>query len=116
MRCADPECNAQIYEVTRGVGSAVTMTNDLQPSMRYLDDAFAFAKDENVPDEAKNRVIPGLCRMGSKPPRTRCIRPARYTAGLDRLTVEKRWDEASTVRQRLALALHSDKTRRSMRG
>ena len=55
---------AQIYEVTRGVGSAVTMTNSFQPSMRYLDDAFAFAKDENVPDEAKNRVIPGLCRMG----------------------------------------------------
>src|SRR6478609_4313910 len=32
-----------------------------------------------------------------------------YTAGLDRLTVETRWEETSTVRQKLAFALHSDK-------
>jgi hypothetical protein len=100
---------AQIYEVTRGVGSAVTMTNSFQPSMRYLDDAFAFAKDENVPDEAKNRVIPGLCRMGLETTAHEVYSTRSYTAGLDRLTVEKRWKDASTVRQRLALALHSDK-------
>ena len=100
---------AHIYEVTRGVGSAVTMTNSFQPSMRYLDDAFAFAKDENVPDEAKNRVIPGLCRMGLETTAHEVYSTRSYSAGLDRLTVEKRWDDASTVRQKLALALHSDK-------
>ena len=62
-----------------------------------------------MPDEAKNRVIPGLCRMGLETTAHEVYSTRSYTAGLDRSTVEKRWDDASTVRQRLALALHSDK-------
>ena len=62
-----------------------------------------------MPDEAKNRVIPGLCRMGLETTAHEVYSTRSYAAGLDRQTVEKRWKEASTVRQRLALALHSDK-------
>ena len=46
--------NARILQVTRGIGSAVSIEDDHHPSSRYLDDAFAFAKDDNVPDEAKS--------------------------------------------------------------
>ena len=100
---------AQIYEVTRGLGSAVTITNAFQPSTRYLDDAFAFAKDENVPLQAKNQVIPGLCRMGLETTAHEVYSARSYIAGLDTLTIEESWDDASTLRQRLALALHLDK-------
>ena len=82
---------AQIYEVTRGVGSAVTMTNAFHPSeWRHLEDAFAFAKDENAPDEPENRVIPGLCRMGLETTAHEVYSTRSYTAGLDRSTVEER--------------------------
>ena len=42
-----------------------------------------------MPDEAKNRVIPGLCRMGLETTAHEVYSTRSYAAGLDRLTVEK---------------------------
>ena len=83
-----PGIKAQILEVTRGIGSAVVIKEASQPSSRYLDDAFAFAKDENIPVEAKNRVIPGLCRMGLETTAHEIYSARAYSAGQDRQSVE----------------------------
>jgi len=105
-----PGIKAQIFEVTRGTGSTVAIKDAFHPSSRYLDDAFAFAKDVNIPAEAKNRVIPGLCRMGLETTAHEVFSARSYSAGLSRDAVEDSWDDASTLRQRLALALHADKS------
>jgi hypothetical protein len=102
--------NARILQVTRGIGSAVSIEDDHHPSSRYLDDAFAFAKDDNVPDDAKNKVVPGLCRMGLETTAFEVFSARSYAAGFDRPTVEKQWADATTLKQRLGLAIHLDKT------
>lgn len=54
--------SARIVEVMRGANSIVTVTESSRPSTRMLEDAFAIAADEAVPDAVKHAAVPMLCR------------------------------------------------------
>lgn len=53
---------ARILEVTRGTGSAGQTRSCLDPARRYVSDAIALAKDQEIPPEVRVRVLPGLFR------------------------------------------------------
>ena len=53
---------ARIVEVMRGANSAVTVTESSRPAMWMLEDAFAIAADDGVPDTVKKAAVPMLCR------------------------------------------------------
>ena len=53
---------ARIVEVTRAVNSAISVVDSTRPATRLLDDAFAIAADEAVPEDIKRSAIPALCR------------------------------------------------------
>jgi ABC-type lipoprotein export system ATPase subunit len=53
---------ARIVEVMRGASSAVTVTESSRPATRMLEDAFAIAADDAVPDVVKKAAVPMLCR------------------------------------------------------
>jgi hypothetical protein len=101
--------NAQIWEVNRNNGSVVTIRESLHPSARYLDDAFALAMDDGVPDDVKDRIVPGLCRMALESAAFAVYEGKAIAAGGDRTSVESTWDELTTLRQRLAMAIVGDK-------
>jgi hypothetical protein len=56
------DIDATIIEVTRREGSLVDTRRSKDPVSRYLDDAFALAKTDDLPPDIARRVIPGLCR------------------------------------------------------
>ncbi len=99
---------AAIFEVTRNTGSGVTITESSHPAARYLDDGFALAQDEGVPDDVKNRVIPGLCRMALEATAFEVFEDRMIARGGTRQAVEQEWVGAPRLRQRLALAVHGD--------
>jgi ABC-type hemin transport system ATPase subunit len=100
---------AQILEVTRDNGSVVTIRESLHPSSRYLDDAFALAMDVGVPDDVKDRIVPGLCRLAMESAAFAVYEGKVIAAGGGRQQVESAWDELTTLRQRLAMAIVGDK-------
>jgi ABC-type hemin transport system ATPase subunit len=100
---------AQIFEITRGSGSVLTVTDAKFPSMRYLDDAYAFSMDAEVPSDAKNRVVPGLCRLALETAAYEVFTARAYSAGVERIGIEDQWAAAPKLKQRLALALHLDR-------
>jgi recombinational DNA repair ATPase RecF len=101
---------ASMFEVTRGARSVVSVRETLHPAMRYLDDAWALTKDEAVPEEAKRRVVPGLCRSAFEAAAFEVYSAKSHGRGVSRITVEQEWEKARTVKDRLRLALgtHSE--------
>ncbi|MGH3517623.1 MAG: hypothetical protein ACRDQ7_09465 [Haloechinothrix sp.] len=83
--------DARILDVCRDTHSALEVTPSLDPARRYLDDAFAVAKDDKVPPDVKARVIPGLCRMAAESAARDVYMARRFTAGDTRSEVEGAW-------------------------
>jgi predicted ATPase len=99
---------ATILEVTRGTKSVVVVGDALSPATRYLDDAYALALDDDVPDSAKNKVIPSLCRMAFETTAYDVFVARALAAGETREFIETTWDKAKKLGPRLALALDRD--------
>jgi hypothetical protein len=100
---------AQIYEVTqgcwiRGDHEKRVPSVDALPRRR-----FRVRQGRERARRGQESGDPGPCRMGLETTAHEVYSTRSYTAGLDRLTVETRWEETSTVRQKLAFALYSDK-------
>ena len=100
--------SARIIEVTRGANSAVTVTESSRPVKRILDDAYAIAADEAVPDAVKNAAIPVLCREAVEAASWDLYSSKALTKGHSRADIEDAWEEAATTQKRLALALNPD--------
>ncbi|NCD16931.1 MAG: recombinase RecF [Actinobacteria bacterium] len=87
----------RIVEITRDEGSRVSVTDVLDPADRYLSDAFAVAADENLTEDDKKRIIPGLCRFALE---AACwdAHFGRETrgAGIDRAALETEWASLKT--------------------
>ena len=96
---------ARIIEVTRGANSTVTMTESSRPATRLLDDAFAIAVDEAVPDDIKSAAIPVLCREALEATSWEVFASKALASGRSRHDVEDTWEKAATVKKRLALAV-----------
>lgn len=55
--------DARLVEVTRETGSKIHVKETLNQAKRYVSDVRALVKDEDVPDDVKRRVAPGLFRL-----------------------------------------------------
>ncbi len=97
--------DARIVEVTREANSAVHVTESSDPATRLLDDAFAIAADDAVPDDIKARAIPRLCREALEITAKDVFASRALKEGRDRSDVESTWEAAKKVGARLALAL-----------
>ncbi|MFZ0833373.1 MAG: AAA family ATPase [Mycobacterium sp.] len=96
---------ASIIEVTRGANSTVTVVDSSRPAARLLDDAFAIAVDEAVPDDVRNAAIPVLCREAVEAVSWEVFASKALAGGRSRHEVEETWEKATTVKRRLALAV-----------
>ena len=100
--------DARIVEVTRGANSAVHVAESSDPATRLLDDAFAIAADEAVPDDIKRRAVPMLCREALELTAKDVFSSRALAQGRSRTEVEAAWEAAQKVSRRLALALSLD--------
>jgi ABC-type lipoprotein export system ATPase subunit len=96
---------ARIVELVRGANSVVTVTESTRPADRLLEDAFAIAVDDAVPDEIKKKAVPLLCREALEVTAWDVFSSRQFTAGNSRVELEDMWNDATTARQRVALAV-----------
>lgn len=99
---------ARIVEVTREANSVVHVAESSDPATRLLDDAFAIAVDDAVPDDIKGRAIPRLCREALEVTAKDVFSAKALKEGRSRSEVESAWEGARKVADRLALALSLD--------
>ena len=97
---------ARIVEVMRGANSVVTVSESSRPATRMLDDAFAIAADEAVPDAIKNAAVPMLCRDALESTAWDVFSARQLTQGHSHADFEEAWDRATTTKKRLALAVN----------
>ncbi|MGV0579199.1 AAA family ATPase [Mycolicibacterium elephantis] len=96
---------ARIVELTRSSNSVVSVTESTRPADRLLDDAYAIAVDEAVPDDIKKKAIPALCREALEATAWDVYSSRMLAAGHSRTELEDAWDDATTTRLRVALAV-----------
>jgi hypothetical protein len=96
---------ARIVEVTRGVNSAISVVESTRPATRLLDDAFAIAVDEAVPEDIKRSAIPALCREALESTAYDVYSSKAFSGGRSREDIEGTWEKAAKTSNRLALAL-----------
>ncbi|MDV3124763.1 AAA family ATPase [Mycobacterium sp. 21AC1] len=97
---------AHIIAVTRGAESAVTVAEASRPATRLLEDAYVIAADDAVPDAIKRAAIPVLCREALEHTAWDVFAAKSLAVGQTPGAVEAAWDEATSTRQRLLLALN----------
>ncbi|WP_257225921.1 AAA family ATPase [Rhodococcus opacus] len=102
--------DARVVEVTRASSSVVQVSEALNPAKRYVKDAFALVSDEKLPDDVKGRVAPGLFRMAVEAAARQVYYGRRHIAGDEREVIEAKWLESKTTQQKIALAIHDDRT------
>ena len=96
---------ARIVELVRGANSVVTVTESTRPADRLLDDAYAIAADKAVPDDIKKKAVPVLCREALEATAWDVYSSRQLTAGRSRAELEQTWEDATTTRLRVALAV-----------
>lgn len=99
---------ARILEVTRAMNSAISVVDSTKPATRLLDDAFAIAADEAVPEDVKRSAIPALCREALEATAWEVYACKAFMEGRSREDVEAGWENANKTARRLALALAGD--------
>ena len=100
--------NARLVEVTRETGSRIHVKETLNQAKRYVQDVRALVKDENVPDDIKRRVAPGLFRLALESAAQQLYYATQHRAGASRDETEQQWNAATTTKKRLLLAVHGD--------
>ncbi len=109
--CRRLRVEATVLEVTRRPGSHVEVRAAQTPVERHIADARALLRDENVPREVAERVVPGFCRHAVEASCSLVVRRRRLGRGARHQDVEEAIEAATTLYRRLALALHDDPAR-----
>ena len=81
------------------------MVDSTRPATRLLDDAFAIAADDAVPEDIKRSAIPALCREALEATAWDVYSSKAFANGQSREEVEAAWENATKTAKRLALAL-----------
>jgi hypothetical protein len=99
---------ATVVEVTRRPQSIVEVRTALDPIERYLEDARALVRTENLPDGVAERVVPGFCRQAIEAACVDVVRRRRLGRGDFHADVDAAVAKATTLYRYLALALFDD--------
>jgi energy-coupling factor transporter ATP-binding protein EcfA2 len=105
------EIAATVIEVTRRDRSVVELRPVLDPVTRYLDDAFALAKTDELPAVVAERVILGFCRLALEAACATVVRRRRLGRGEPHAEVESLLESAGRLTVLAALALFDDRDR-----
>jgi hypothetical protein len=96
------DIDARIVNVQRRASSKVEIVAGRPPSDRYVGEAMAFARTEDVRDEVRARVVPGLCRSAIEAACAARIRRRLIESGMPHAAVEERLAEKTTLNTWLA--------------
>ncbi|MBQ1075448.1 AAA family ATPase [Micromonospora sp. C31] len=103
---------ARIVEVTRAERSVVTLRPASDPVTRYLDDAYALARNEEIAAEVRGPVVAELCRSAVEAACHRTVWRQRVARGVPHDDIEAAIVDASRrLTTTLALALFDDADR-----
>ncbi|MFC0506668.1 AAA family ATPase [Micromonospora costi] len=103
---------ARIVEVTRAERSVVTLRTASDPVTRYLDDAYALARNEEITAEVRGPVVAELCRSAIEAACHRVVWRTRVGRGVPHADIEKAIEDASRrVATIVALAVFDDAER-----
>lgn len=103
---------ARIVEVTRAERSVVTLRTGSDPVTRYLDDAYALARNDEIAAEVRGPVIAELCRSAVEAACHRVVWRRRVARGVPHVDIEKAIEDASRrVATIVALAVFDDADR-----
>lgn len=103
---------ARIVEVTRAERSVVTLRPASDPVTRYLDDAYALARNEELAAEVRGPVVAELCRSAVEAACHRMVWRQRVARGVPHDDIEAAIVDASRrLTTTLALALFDDAER-----
>ena len=89
--------DATVFEVTRRPESVVEVRVALDPVERYIDDARALVRSEDVPTQVVERVVPGFCRHALEAACMQAIRRRRLAAGSSHADVEDALRRCTTL-------------------
>jgi recombinational DNA repair ATPase RecF len=96
---------ATIWAVTRRERSVVALKKTDDPVTRYLDDARAMARTQQLPSSVRTVAVAGLCRGALEAACFEVIRSRQLAAGVPHADVERALESAHTLHQVMALAL-----------
>ncbi|TNH31716.1 hypothetical protein FHG89_00835, partial [Micromonospora orduensis] len=103
---------ARIIEVTRAERSVVTLRPSSDPVTRYLDDAYALARNEEIPVEVRVPVVAELCRSAVEAACHQAVWRTRVARGVPHADIEAAIQTASRrLATIVALALFDDPDR-----
>jgi hypothetical protein len=100
-----------VLEVTRREGSVVEVREALDPIERYLDDARALMRTEDLPEEVARRVVPSFCRMALEAAAIESVRRRRIGRGEAHADVEDLLGRVNRLTIFMSLALFDDENR-----
>ncbi|MET7747849.1 AAA family ATPase [Micromonospora sp. NPDC005367] len=104
--------NARIVEVTRAERSVVTLRSASDPVTRYLDDASALARNDEIAAEVRGPVVAELCRSTIEATCHRRVWRVRVGRGVPHADIEDAIEQASRrVATIVALAVFDDAER-----
>jgi len=99
---------ATIWEVSRREHSVVELTKNDDPVRRYLDDARAMARTDELSEGIRSVVVAGYCRNALEAACHEAIRARRVRAGRPLADVERELTQAQKLRQVVGLVLFDD--------
>ncbi|WP_430502584.1 AAA family ATPase [Micromonospora trifolii] len=103
---------ARIIEVTRAEKSVVTLRPGSDPVTRYLDDAYALARNAEIPADVRGPVVAELCRSAVEAACHRSVWRNRVAGGVRHVDIEDAIEDASRrLATTVALAVFDDADR-----
>ena len=100
-----------IWSVTRRPKSGVELKKSLDPAKATIEDARAVVLSGGLPDEARRRVVPGLCRRAIE---AACLESGRrrlLATGMSHSDCDEMWTREPRLLPRVAVALYGDAQR-----
>lgn len=102
------EIPATVWEVQRGEQSVVELRHSEDPVSRYLDDARAMARTDNLPPDLRGELVAGCCRSAVEAASHAKIRRVRLGRGERHTDVEKLIIRAKSTSDKVTLAVLDD--------
>jgi energy-coupling factor transporter ATP-binding protein EcfA2 len=95
---------ARVMDVKRRAQSKVEIVAGSSPSERYIREAMAMSKTEDLPSEVRARVVPTFCRSAIEAACATRIRRMRYAAGASHAAIDEELAAMTSLNSRLAVA------------
>lgn len=100
-----------LWEVRRGPGSAVEVVRGSDPVDRYLADAKALVRTDEMPPDLRAELVVNCCRGALEAAAHRKVRTVRLGRGVTHADVEEALSRARTTHAKLTLAVFDDPDR-----